>query len=322
LNPTVSIIIPSYNKEKYISETIQSVLNQTFSNWELIIIDDLSSDNTSNIIKEYQKTDSRIKLFINDKNLGANYSRNFGIKKSQSEFIIFLDADDILLPHCLKKRIQEITYNNYDFCVFTMGTFYSRIGDSLSLWVPKSTKPLIDFLQHRLPWSIMQPIWKKQFLVKLGGFDEQFKRLQDVEMHTRVLFTKGINFKQVVSDPDCYYRIDEERKNFSTFLILERWIESSLLYYNKFYQKAKDENLNNYLLGTIYNTYLQVLYHYKLKQLSSEEFKILENKLLNKSIFFCKFNKYIFSISKKMNLFKIRIPGINFIINKILILNN
>jgi glycosyltransferase involved in cell wall biosynthesis len=320
LTPTISIIIPSYNKENYITESIQSVLHQTYTDWELIIVDDQSSDKTVNIIKEFQKTDSRIKLFVNEKNLGANYSRNFGISKSQSELIIFLDADDILLPHCLKKRIQEITNSNYDFCVFTMGTFYSQIGDSLSLWKPKSTRPLIDFLQHKLPWQTMQPIWKRQFLVRLGGFDEQFKRLQDVEMHTRVLFNKEVNFKQIISAPDCYYRINEERKNFNTFQILERWVESSLLYYNKFYQKAKDEKLNRYLVGTIYKAYLQILYHFKMKQLSLVEFNILENKLLNKSVYLSKPNRYIFSISKKINLLKIRIPGVNFIISEFLII--
>ena len=91
---TISIIMPSYNGANYIGETIESVLNQTFSNWKLYIIDDCSSDNTPNIIKRYASLDERIILISNTKNLGPALSRNTGIKICQGRYIAFIDSDD------------------------------------------------------------------------------------------------------------------------------------------------------------------------------------------------------------------------------------
>ena len=89
----VSIIIPNYNKSKYIEETISSVLNQDYIDWECIIIDDFSSDNSVSIISRLINNEKRFHLIKNLSNKGANFSRNLGLKKSKGDFIIFLDAD-------------------------------------------------------------------------------------------------------------------------------------------------------------------------------------------------------------------------------------
>lgn len=320
MNPEISIIIPCYNKEKYIAETIVSVINQTYSNWELIIIDDISSDNSASIIKIFSDKDNRIKLSTNVENKGANFSRNIGIQNSQGKYIVFLDADDLLSENCLENRYSNINNSEYNFCVYSMGTFYHTIGDSTSEWQPKSNSPLSDFFMHKLPWSILQPIWNKEFLIALGGFDLQFKRLQDVELHTRALLRVGVNYKQFVGEPDCYYRIDNDRLNYSNFDFMSRWVESANLYYSKFFLEAKLLNDHSYLLGTIYQTYLQLLIRYKQRTLNKIEFNSLEKKLfldLNISK-----SKFIFlKISKVFNLMPVRIPGINFMINKILTSN-
>mgnify|MGYP002367136581 CR=1 FL=1 len=97
MTPCVSIIIASYNKEKYIGETINSVIKQTYTEWELIIIDDFSTDQSVDVISGFL-TDARITLIKNDRNRGANHSRNSGIKTARGKYVLFLDADDILAP--------------------------------------------------------------------------------------------------------------------------------------------------------------------------------------------------------------------------------
>ena len=113
--PLVSVIMPAYNAEKYISESIESVLAQSYKNWELLITDDRSTDNTQQIIKEYAIKDQRIKLFINDQNGGAGVARNNSIKQASGRFIAFLDADDQWLPEKLTKQISFMLKNNYAF---------------------------------------------------------------------------------------------------------------------------------------------------------------------------------------------------------------
>lgn len=315
----VSIITASYNKEKYISETILSVINQTYTNWELIIVDDVSTDNTLIKIKEFCNKDNRISYYLNDSNKGANYSRNFGIQKAKGKYIIFLDADDLLSTTCLENRIKVMDDKNLNFCVFTMGVFYKDIGDSEYLWSPNSKHPLNDFLQHKLPWSILQPIWQRDVLIQLGGFDKQFNRFQDVELHTRALFNDTICFEQIIEKPDCFYRIDEERKNYNAYEFLKRRMDATILYYSKFYKLACDTNKTKFLLCTVYISYLQITHQLKQKAITNSQFKELESILLNanylKTSFF---NKLVFFLGKHISLLPFRIPGVNFMIINIL----
>ena len=109
----VSIICPTHNCEKFVEQTISCVLSQSYSNVELIIVDDNSTDKTVEIIKKHN--DNRIKLFVNEKNEGAAYSRNLAIKNATGKYIAFLDGDDIWLPNKLEKQIQFMEENNYDF---------------------------------------------------------------------------------------------------------------------------------------------------------------------------------------------------------------
>ena len=114
MDELVSIIMPSYNTSSYIQETIQSVVNQTYQNWELIIVDDCSSDDTDEIIKPYLK-DTRISYYKNNKNLGAALSRNKALMVAKGRWIAFLDSDDLWIPDKLHKQILFMKEYNYHF---------------------------------------------------------------------------------------------------------------------------------------------------------------------------------------------------------------
>ena len=117
----VSIITPMYNAEKYIEETIKSVLSQTYKNFEMIIVDDMSTDNSKEIIKKYRRLDKRIKYIKNNKNEGAGVSRNVAIKKSKGEYIAFLDSDDLWRENKLQNQIEFMEKNNL---VMSHGNYY------------------------------------------------------------------------------------------------------------------------------------------------------------------------------------------------------
>lgn len=121
----VSIITPNYNSEKFIRQTIESVMAQTYTEWELIIVDDFSTDNSLDIIQSYQVKDSRIKLHKNNKNLGIAKTRNNGIEIAKGRFIAFLDSDDLWDYNKLEKQIKFMLDNNYALTY----SYYRRINE-------------------------------------------------------------------------------------------------------------------------------------------------------------------------------------------------
>ena len=114
-NTLVSIITPSYNSVKFIKDTIDSVLVQTYTNWEMIIVDDKSKDNSVDYINNLIKVDSRIKLIALDKNIGAAMARNKALEVANGRYIAFLDSDDVWTSQKLEKQLEFMNKNNYAF---------------------------------------------------------------------------------------------------------------------------------------------------------------------------------------------------------------
>lgn len=123
MNDLVSIIMPSYNTANFIAETINSVLAQTYVNWELIIVDDCSTDNSETVIAEFD--DSRIRYIKNKRNSGAAISRNKALQEARGRWIAFLDSDDLWSPKKLEKQIRFMIENGYYFSY----TNYSEIDE-------------------------------------------------------------------------------------------------------------------------------------------------------------------------------------------------
>jgi teichuronic acid biosynthesis glycosyltransferase TuaG len=128
MNDLVSIITPAYNSEKFIADTILSVQSQTHSNWEMIIVDDCSSDKTVTIVQNFMKNDSRIRLIQLSKNSGTGIARNTALHDANGKYIAFIDADDLWMPEKLSKQIDFMeknhlifTYSFYD-CIHEDGT--------------------------------------------------------------------------------------------------------------------------------------------------------------------------------------------------------
>lgn len=190
----VSIIMPCYNAGKYIREAIESVVNQTYQDWELIIVNDGSTDNSQQVVEEYIHSaicnhQSSIRL-INQPNSGACRARNNGIEHAKGEYIKFLDADDILLPNALQDQVEQIA---------KLGPKQIPFGDYIN--VDEKGKPISEyhFNNQQLlsedsvyfffcEWRVLItcPLHRTKLLREIGGFNEQLKRGQESDLHLRL----------------------------------------------------------------------------------------------------------------------------------------
>ena len=178
----VSVIIPTYNRESTIKKSIDSVLQQTYKDLELIIVDDGSTDNTGQIINGYQ--DSRLHYIKAEKRGGANKARNIGIVNAKGEYIAFQDSDDIWEKDKLEKQVRVLQENKQIDGVFCRHMYYFANGKMISTPNKKFTK---DLLQEKLKETLARGnvigtptlIVRKSCFDKIGMFDEMLPRFQD-----------------------------------------------------------------------------------------------------------------------------------------------
>jgi len=232
-NPFFSVIIPLYNKEKYINNTIESVLNQRFTNFEILVVNDGSTDNSLNHIKLF--SDSRIKIF-NQKNQGVSVARNFGIEQSKGKYICFLDADDYWYSHFLSqnyKYIELLPEQKVFTSAFEFETKNKIIPCAYSM---KKTGDyqIVDYFEvsqkkHPIIWT-SSSVFHKSVFQKSGVFDVRFHSGQDSDLWIRV----GLHFPVVfiwkiasryVYDPQGISRNRKkinEKPDYSQYISLEK----------------------------------------------------------------------------------------------------
>lgn len=145
----VSVIMPSFNTEKYINDSINSVLRQTYDNFELIIVDDCSSDNSVEVIKKYD--DSRIRLIVNTSNKGAAFSRNRALIESKGEWIAFLDSDDLWEPKKLEEQIKFMQESNCWFSYTDYKEFKDNVDNCIAIVSGPDIIAKIDMYKYCWP---------------------------------------------------------------------------------------------------------------------------------------------------------------------------
>lgn len=265
--PMVSIVCPVYNKERYLNKTIRSVLAQTTRLWELILVDDGSTDSSLTILKDAEHTDNRIRcirredIALNRK--GANVCRNIGLSEARGKFVVFLDADDVLLPFCLEQRLS-VAENNPGSGAYIFNVAYTMKLDEkpyAKMFPSKSERVRIanakdlrkyflkKFLSFELPWHTSGPLWDKRVLQSMHGFDEDFQRLQDPEIHTRFLLNDRnlISYHMDKMPYDVLHLKDDRRVVWSTSDFYEKQIVSIEAYLKKFVNQVRESTDYAYL---------------------------------------------------------------------------
>ncbi len=219
--PTISIIIPCYNQELYIAECLDSVIAQTFSDFEAIVINDGSTDNSLQIIKEYLEKDNRIKL-VNQDNLGVVSSRNVGLHAAQGNYIYPLDGDDKIAPNCLEVLLKAMQSNKGDVIYSQVEYFGSKTG---LFNRPLPTKNLMA----NTNCVVSSALYKKADALKYGGYDINMNAgLEDWEFWCNFVFDNKKFYR--VPEVLFFYRQQECSRNneFSneTKDALKRYVEN------------------------------------------------------------------------------------------------
>lgn len=252
MNSLVSIITPCFNSEKYVSQAVQSVISQTHQNWELLLIDDCSSDATYSIISNFASQDVRIKAFKLDNNSGAGIARNFAIQKASGNYIAFLDADDLWKPEKLEKQLHFMQTQNLPFTF----SFYETIDEAGNLRNDTITTPSkITYKQlYFCNWiGNLTGIYSVDFFGKIPI--SPIKKRQDWMLWLQIV--KQIENAIPVPESLAYYRVREDSISAS------KW---KLIKYNfKVYRNFHQRNFISACLDTLQFLYVQLVIKPKYK---------------------------------------------------------
>jgi glycosyltransferase involved in cell wall biosynthesis len=201
--PTTSVVIPCYNAEKFIGETIESVLKSDCNDWEIIIVDDGSSDNSVEVVKYYQKKDNRISYY-RIPNQGPSFARNYGIEKAKGKYILPLDADDKISSDYISLATDILNKNNETKVVYAHAELFGNTNEHWEL----PTFQLKNLVFNNLIYCTA--FYRKSDWSTIGGYDNSFtKGFEDWEFWIRMLKNGGEVYR--IPKTCFYYRI----RNFS-----------------------------------------------------------------------------------------------------------
>ncbi|MNK18132.1 UDP-Glc:alpha-D-GlcNAc-diphosphoundecaprenol beta-1,3-glucosyltransferase WfgD [compost metagenome] len=188
----VSIIIPNYNRASLIGETLDSIIGQTYSHWECLIIDDQSSDNSAAVIKRYITQDSRFKLFQRPPAhpKGANACRNIGMQKASGDYIIFFDSDDLMVENHIEKKITAIQSENYDYVIAKSKYFNNPENKNPLNYRDLGKIPITadNYIKKKINWITFDPIIKTS-IAKSISFTEKNKSAEEYNYFVKLVLT-------------------------------------------------------------------------------------------------------------------------------------
>ncbi len=186
-NPLISVVMPVYNSEKYIGEAIESVLQQSFRNFEFIIVDDASTDTGTKIIKKYAHKDKRIKILYNKKNLGIAETRNKGILKAKGKYIATQDSDDISTPNRFETQFKYLEKNPKVGVVGSYIKIFSKDKKSTSIRkYPEKDKDLRKIIFFVCPIAQPTSMIRREVFEKVGLYDKKYPPAEDLDLWFRI----------------------------------------------------------------------------------------------------------------------------------------
>lgn len=236
--PLVSVIIPCYNAEKFVEKSVYSIMQQTYKNLEIIVIDDCSTDSTSKILDKLSREDDRIVYIQNEKNLKLAKTLNKGIALANGNYIARMDADDISDQNRIEKQVCFMEKNDD---IDIVGTNLQHIDHNGTYLPYQSSFPLTHtYITNKLAWkaTLAHPsiLAKKSFFTELNGFDESLLYAEDYELWIRA-WLYGKRFANL-SEPLLLYRIHNSQMTDSSFNKNNAKIISGFLY--KFFIKTRN----------------------------------------------------------------------------------
>ena len=234
--PAVTVIIPTYNRAHLVGRAIESVLSQTFHDWELIVVDDASTDNTKEAV--YGFRDSRIRYLFHEVRRGGSAARNTGISEARGEYVAFLDSDDEWLPTKLKKQLELFSRSPQQVGLVYTGAIY--VYRTYYIKRPPSHKGFLyrNLLLRNVIGSISVAMIRTTVLAYVNGFDEALPSRQDVDLWLRISKHYQIDFV-----PECLVKIhncdDMERITLNNRKVLD----GRILFFYKYKEEMQRERV-------------------------------------------------------------------------------
>ncbi len=229
--PSISVIIPTLNRSEFLQATLSSLQSQTFTDWEAWVVDDGSTDDTSDLVLQVAKLDPRIHYICRlEGKSGAPVCRNFGTRLAKGKYIIYLDSDDYLAVTALEKRFDCMeAHPDLDFGVFSCILFKQQTDDMKLLFnIENDVNDLDRLLDSDAPWQTMCPIWRRDAVIKLGLWNEGIDVFQDTELHIRAV-AQGLNYRRF-DYPDCFWRVSHDGRVSGTEFLISRLDSHSRLF--------------------------------------------------------------------------------------------
>ena len=212
--PTVSVLMTAYNREKYIAEAIESVIASTYQDWELIIVDDCSTDRTVEITRSYEAKDSRIKVYVNEKNLGQFPNRNKAASYAKGKYLKYLDSDDIIYPHGLGIMVEAL--DKFPSAGFALQDVYNTV--TYYPFIVKKDDAIREYFKKD-PFLIVGPsgvIFRKEAFNKVGGFNSD----NCIGNDTRILLLIALIYDVVKLPPQLIFWREHENQEFKKALLV------------------------------------------------------------------------------------------------------
>jgi glycosyltransferase involved in cell wall biosynthesis len=196
MNALISIIIPTYNRASMLDAVLNSIHEQSYTNWECLVVDDGSTDNSKEKVRQWIFRDHRIKWLErpSSKKKGANACRNFGLEKSQGSYINWFDSDDLMMPLKLEQQMTQLKESNYFYSICQTERYDAVHQKSFGLRAEAITSkdPLNDYVQFSIFWTTGAALWKKSFIQEHNlRWDEDVQQSQDYDFHIRAIATSS-----------------------------------------------------------------------------------------------------------------------------------
>jgi len=230
-DPLISVVVTTYNQEKYIEETIESILKQDYDNFELVVTDDCSTDNTYKILKNIEKKDLRVKVFQTPFNLGPVKNSNFGLKKAQGEYISLLAGDDkFVVPNRLRLLIEPFKYNKDLKIIYSEGKAFYPDGRTYLINETLKVYKLLDKEPHEIlkwlytnvsPLFLQGALIKHEFLKKVDYFDESgladdyvlnIKMFREIKSKKEFGYIKDITWLYRIHENNIHKNTERQKK--------------------------------------------------------------------------------------------------------------
>lgn len=269
----VSIIIPNYNRANLIGETLDSIVGQTYENWECIIVDDGSTDNSIEVIKTFEEKDQRFKLYVRPKDYpkGANACRNIGMKKSVGDYIIFFDSDDLMVENHVEKKLQTIIEGNSDFVISKTEYFNNPENNNpinyRQLGILEITSD--HFIMKKINWLTLDVMIKKE-IAKMLSFTEKNQSAEEYNYFVKlVLITVNAVIIDTILSKRRFHK-DSYQVNLNNN---KKIVQNQFHYYYDTYKETIDLNISKLSREFLISNAVTCFFKNKkmLKQISKKE---------------------------------------------------